>query len=192
MSSELSGYEILLGVSGGIAAYKSAALCSLLVKSGAGVTVVMTEHAQRFVGAVTFGTLSGRMVYRDLFEAERLYEAGHISLTERADLIVVAPATANIMAKMACGLCDDLLSTVMCAAESDVLLAPAMNQRMWENPATQGNVERLKHWGCHFVGPESGRLACGETGIGRMSEPETILERIGELLAGQRPKAPAS
>ena len=192
MNGELSGYEILLGVSGGIAAYKSAALCSLLVKSRAGVTVMMTEHAQRFVGAVTFGTLSGRRVYRDLFEAERLHEAGHISLAQRADLIVVAPATANIMAKMAWGLCDDLVSTVMCAAASDVLLAPAMNQQMWENGATQDNVERLKQRGCHFVGPESGRLACGDTGMGRMSEPETILERMAELLAGKLPKTPAS
>lgn len=186
MRDELSGSEILLGVSGGIAAYKAAGLCSQLVQAGAGVTVAMTEHAQHFVGALTFGALSGREVFTDLFAAEDGHDTQHISLTEKADLVVVAPATANIMAKMAAGICDDLLSTLLISASSEVLLAPAMNRHMWENPATARNVATLREQGCHFVGPESGRLACGDEGVGRMSEPEDILARIGELLRKNR------
>ena len=189
MDTNLGDFEILLGVTGGIAAYKAAALCSLLVKSEAGVTVAMTGHAEKFVGPLTFSTLCGRAVFRDLFGAEKVYDAQHISLTSRADLIVVAPATANIMAKLAGGICDDLLSTVLCAAESDILLAPAMNQRMWNHPATARNLATLQEWGCHFVGPETGRLACGDTGAGRMSEPEAIFAAIVKLLEGRAPKA---
>ena len=182
MADDLTGYEVLLGVSGGIAAYKAAMLCSQLVQRGAGVTVAMTEHARHFVGPLTFGTLSGREVFTDLFGAEKVYDAQHISLTEKADLVVVAPATANILAKMAAGICDDMLSTLLVSASSEVLLAPAMNRHMWENPATQRNVKTLGEQGCQFVGPESGRLACGDEGVGRMSEPEDILERICEIL----------
>jgi phosphopantothenoylcysteine decarboxylase/phosphopantothenate--cysteine ligase len=188
VSGRLENYEILLGVSGGIAAYKSAALCSLLVREEAAVTVAMTEHAGHFVGPLTFGALSGRKVYDDLFASEQIYETEHINLTERADLIVVAPATANIIAKMAAGICDDLLSTILCSAESDILLAPAMNERMWLNKATCRNIQTLKDWGCHIIGPESGRLACGTEGVGRMTEPEAILERVVEILAGKNPK----
>ena len=188
MSTELADFEILLGVSGGIAAYKAAALCSLLVKSGAGVTVAMTAHAQEFVGPLTFSTLCGREVFTEMFGAESVYDAQHISLTSRADLVVVAPATANIMAKMVGGICDDLLSTLLCAVESEVLLAPAMNARMWRHPATARNVGMLKEWGFHFVGPDTGRLACGDVGAGRMSEPEEILAEIVRLLEGRTPK----
>lgn len=189
MPGRLKNYEILLGVSAGIAAYKSAMLCSLLVKEGAGVSVAMTEHAQHLVGPLTYGALSGQMVYTDLFAAERIYQPEHINLTTRADLIVVAPATANIIAKMAAGICDDLLSTLLCGAESDILLAPAMNERMWQNKATTRNIQTLKDWGCHVIGPEMGRLACGDEGVGRMSEPEEILERVVELLAKIKPKS---
>jgi len=185
---KLEDYAILLGVTGGIAAYKAAALCSQLTQKGASVTVVMTEHARQFVGPLTFSTLSGRPIYGDLFEAEKGYNTPHISLTEQADIIVVAPATANIIGKIAGGICDDLLSTLLAAADGDILLAPAMNRRMWENPATRQNIETLRGWGCHFVGPNTGRLACGEKEIGRMSEPEEILERVAELLAGKKPK----
>ena len=176
--SDLKGYEVLVGVTGGIAAYKSAVLCSQLVKHGAGVTVVMTEHARHFVGELTFGTLTGRKVYSSLWESPETNNSQHIQLTRRADLIVVAPATANIIGKMANGICDDLLSTLLCGAESGILLAPAMNQQMWQNAATQRNIQRLEQMGCQIIGPESGRLACGEEGVGRMSEPEEIIERI--------------
>lgn len=188
MAEELKNFEILLGVTGGIAAYKSAQLCSDLVKCGASVTVAMTQAARQFVRPLTFSTLSGRCVYTDMFDSEQIYDARHISLTRRADLIIVAPATANILAKMANGIGDDLLSTLLIAAESDIMVAPAMNFRMWENHATRRNVDQLREWGCHFVGPESGRLACGESAQGRMSEPQTILERIIELLKDKSPK----
>jgi phosphopantothenoylcysteine decarboxylase/phosphopantothenate--cysteine ligase len=184
----LERYEILLGVCGGIAAYKAADLCSRLIRERAGVTVAMTEAAQQFIKPLTLSTLSGRRVYTDFFDAEQVYEAEHITLTHRADLIVVAPATANSLAKLATGICDNLLSTLLCSAESDVLLAPAMNQRLWNHPATQDNVKKLQHWGCHFVGPATGRLACGDEGIGRMAEPEEILERIVEIAAKKTPK----
>jgi len=189
MAGELNGYEIVLGVTGGIAAYKAAALCSQLVQQGAGVSVVLTEHAQKFIQPLTFSTLSGRPVYSDLFAATEIYDPGHIRLATRADLIVVAPATANIIAKLAAGICDDLLSTLLCGAESDILLAPAMNQRMWRNPATMRNVQTLQQYGCHLIGPETGHLACAETGPGRMAEPDDILNRIIELLSRTKPKA---
>jgi len=188
MAGQLEQYEILLGVSGGIAAFKTAQLCSALVKAQAGVSVAMTEHAQRFVGPLTFSTLTGRPVYTDLFQQESVYDAEHIRLTARADLIVVAPATANLIAKTASGICDDLLSTLLCSAESPILFAPAMNQRMWENPATTKNIQTLQDWGVHIIGPESGRLACGEEGIGRMSESEVIFQRILDILKKIPPK----
>jgi len=184
----LTSYEVILGVTGGIAAYKSAHLCSRLVQYGAGVSVVMTTHAEQFVGRVTFSTLSGREVYHDLFNSEQVYSTEHISLTDRADLIVVAPATANIIAKTAQGICDDLLSTLLCSADSDVLMAPAMNHRMWNNPATQQNIETLCQRGCRIIGPVSGHLACGQEGIGRMCEPEEILQKIIDLLTSKRSK----
>jgi len=188
VETRLERYEILLGVCGGIAAYKAVDLCSRLIRERAGVTVAMTEAAQQFIRPLTFSTLSGRRVYTDLFDAEQVYEAEHIALTNRADLIVVAPATANSLAKLATGICDDLLSTLFCSAESDVLLAPAMNQRMWEHPATQDNVRKLQQWGCHFVGPAAGRLACGDEGVGRLAEPEEILEWIVEIITKKPPK----
>ncbi len=188
LTNHLNEYEILLGVSGGIAAYKAAQLCSLLVQQGAGVTVVMTGNAQQFVQPLTFRTLSGRPVYSDTFAAGNGYDIHHISLTERADLLVVAPATANILAKAAAGICDDLLSNLLCSADSEILVAPAMNYRMWENPATRRNRETLRQFGYHFIGPESGRLACGDEGVGRMSEPADILSGIAELLSRKKPK----
>jgi phosphopantothenoylcysteine decarboxylase/phosphopantothenate--cysteine ligase len=189
MADNLSQYEILLGVSGGIAAYKAAQLCSLLCKHKAGVTVIMTDNAQKFIQPLTFSTLSRREVYGDIFAAAKIHDIHHISLTERADLLVVAPATANIIAKAAAGICDDLLSTLLCSADSEILLAPAMNQRMWNHPATQRNCEILRQFGYHFVGPESGRLACGDEGVGRMSEPEDIFAAIVDILSHKKPKA---
>ncbi|MBN2212504.1 MAG: phosphopantothenoylcysteine decarboxylase [Sedimentisphaerales bacterium] len=188
MNQRLDGFEIVLGVTGGIAAYKSAWLCSQLVQAGVGVTVAMTDNACRFVTELTFATLSGRRVYRSLWSDPAAYEANHISLTSRADLIVIAPATANIIAKAAAGICDDLLSTLPAAAQSPILLAPAMNQRMWASPAAQRNIAQLREDGYHIVGPAEGRLACGDVGPGRMAEPEDIFRTIGELLTGQTPK----
>jgi phosphopantothenoylcysteine synthetase/decarboxylase len=185
----LKGYEILLGITGGVSAYKAAYLCSLLVQRGAGVTTVMTANAGRFIGATTFCALTGRRVYTDLFESADQYDDDHIRLTDVADLIVVAPATANIIAKQAAGICDDLLSTLLCSVQSGILLAPAMNDRMWNNPATQHNIATLGQRGVHRIGPESGRLACGTEGVGRMSEPQDILKRIIELLAISPPKS---
>jgi len=181
----LQGREILVGVTGGIAAYKTAHLVSLLAQEGAAVSVVMTEHAQRFVGPLTFQALSRRPVYTDLF-AEGAYDADHIALADRAEVAVVAPATANVIGKLAAGIADDLLSTVLVALRVPVILAPAMNEAMWNHPAVQTNVETLRRRGVRFVGPEEGRLACGTEGLGRMAEPETILAEIVRTLTRAR------
>jgi phosphopantothenoylcysteine decarboxylase/phosphopantothenate--cysteine ligase len=181
----LQGREILVGVTGGIAAYKTADLVSRLVEKGAAVSVVMTEHAQRFVGPPTFQALSRRPVYTDLF-AEGAYEADHIALADRAEAAVVAPATANAIGKLAAGIADDLLSTVLLALRVPVILAPAMNEAMWNHPAVQANVETLRRRGVRFVGPEEGRLACGTEGPGRLAEPEAILAEIVAVLSRKK------
>jgi phosphopantothenoylcysteine decarboxylase len=174
--------EILLGVSGGIACYKAADLASKLVQAGAAVTVVMTESAERFIGPTTFAALTNRPVYRHLFSPQEHFQGEHIGLARRADLMVVAPATANYLAKVAWGLADDLLSTLALTVTCPVLLAPAMNTEMWNKPAVQRNVRQLLEDGIQFVQPESGWLSCGQVGAGRMSEPANILHKIQELL----------
>ena len=176
----MPGANIVLGVSGGIAAYKAAELCSRLGKAGHSVRVVMTRNATQFITPLTLETLSHNAV--SLEEFSHAYEIGHISLAKWADLFVVAPATANIIAKMACGVADDLLSTTYLAVTAPVLVAPAMNANMWRNAATQANVETLRKRGVRFVGPESGALACGDADIGRMSEPAAIAEAIERIL----------
>jgi phosphopantothenoylcysteine decarboxylase/phosphopantothenate--cysteine ligase len=181
----LQGREILVGVTGGIAAYKAAHLVSLLAQEGAAVSVVLTEHATRFVGPLTFQALSRRPVYTDLL-AEGAYDTDHIALADRAEAAVVAPATANVIGKLAAGIADDLLSTVLLALRVPVILAPAMNEAMWNHPAVQANVETLRRRGVRFVGPEEGRLACGTEGLGRMAEPETILAEIVRTLTRAR------
>ncbi len=178
----LEDCEIMLGVCGGIAAYKSAVLCSNLARHGAKVTVIMTENAKRFVTPLTFSTLSGNKVYSDMWLDSEFYDPKHIAIGKRTRLAVIAPATANVMAKLANGICDDLLTTTVCSMNCDILLAPAMNKRMWDNPITQRNINALCDNGYYFIGPDSGRLACREQGEGRMSEPDIILERILELL----------
>jgi len=185
-SDVLKDREVLVGVTGGIAAYKAAALVSRLVQAGAATNVVMTEHAARFVGPLTFQAITGRPVHTDPFAAPDVYHADHIALADRAEIVVVAPATANCLGKLAHGIADDLLSTVLLAVEAPVLLAPAMNVRMWDHPAVRANVKVLKSRGVHFVGPEEGRLACGVTGQGRMAEPETILAAIIEILQSRK------
>ena len=176
----LTGKKIVVGVTGGIAAYKACDLVSRLKKRGAQVRVVLTEHACQFVQPLTFETLSGNPAYTDYFD--RKYEIGHVALAKWADLLLIAPATANCMAKMACGIADDLLSTTCLAVRCPVLVAPAMNSAMWRNPATQANLELLRSWGVRFVGPEAGHLACGDDDVGRMSEPEQIAEDVEAIL----------
>ena len=185
-SFSLAGKCVVLGVTGGIAAYKACELASRLRKAGAQVYVIMTKNACQFVAPLTFETLSNHPVATDTFARPETWEVEHVALAKRADVFVIAPATANILAKMACGLADDMLSTTVLATRAPVLVAPAMNTGMWDNPATQENVERLRQRGVHFIGPEGGFLACGDTGEGRMSEPKDIFDAIEKLLAMQQ------
>lgn len=174
--NSLAEKNIVLGVTGGIAAYKAAALVSSLRKQGANVRVVMTEHATKFVSPLTFETLSNSQTYTAMFDSNRPFEIDHIALAKWADIIVVAPCTANVLAKLSCGIADDLLSTTLLAAQSPIVLAPAMNTHMYENPATQDNIATLKQRGIQFIEANEGLLACGDMGKGRMAEPEEILQ----------------
>ena len=183
--AELDGRSVLLGVTGGIAAYKSAELCRLLVRSGASVQVLMTRAAQEFVGAATFAALSARPVATALFDPQQEAQIGHIRAADEAELFVVAPATANALAQFAHGLASDLLSTSYLAYGGPVVLAPAMNVRMWEHPATQDNVALLRRRDAILVGPEAGELACGHVGAGRMAKPSAILEACVAALSPQ-------
>jgi phosphopantothenoylcysteine decarboxylase/phosphopantothenate--cysteine ligase len=181
----LSGRRLLLIVGGGVAAYKSLDLVRRLRERGARVRVVMTGAAKQFVTALSFASLSGERVYDDLFSQADEQEMGHIRLSREADLVVVAPATAHLIARMAQGLADDLATTLLLATDKRTLLAPAMNLRMWLHPATRRNVETLRGDGALFVGPEEGEMACGELGPGRMSEPLDIVAAIERALAGE-------
>jgi phosphopantothenoylcysteine decarboxylase/phosphopantothenate--cysteine ligase len=174
--------HILLGVSGGIAAYKSAELVRLLRKQGAEVRVVMTQSAMAFISPLTFQALSGNPVHSELLDADIENAMGHISLARWADLLVIAPATANVIAKISHGLADDLLSTLYLATTCPVYVAPAMNQAMWNKAVTQENMEKLGSHGVKVIGPEQGDQACGETGFGRMSEPVDICKRLVHAL----------
>jgi phosphopantothenoylcysteine decarboxylase/phosphopantothenate--cysteine ligase len=180
------GKRILLGVSGGIAAYKAVELLRLLVKAGADVHVVMTRHAQEFVGPLTFQTLSGNPVHTELFNLIQEREIGHISLADRADLCIVAPATANVIGKLANGIADDLLTTTLMATKAPVLLVPAMNVNMWSNPICQENRARLVRHGYQVMPPVTGELACGWQGEGKMPEPEAIFDFAEELLGSRQ------
>ncbi|THF46936.1 bifunctional phosphopantothenoylcysteine decarboxylase/phosphopantothenate--cysteine ligase CoaBC [Allorhizobium terrae] len=181
----VSGKRILLIISGGIAAYKSLELIRRLRERGALVRPIMTAAAQQFITPLAVGALSASHVYLDLFSREDEQDVGHIRLARDCDLIVVAPATANLMAKMAQGLADDLASTVLLAADRPVLVAPAMNPKMWAHPATQRNVQQLQQDGIHFIGPMAGEMAeSGENGLGRMAEPLEIVASVESLLDG--------
>ena len=183
---DLTGREIVLGVTGGIAAYKSAEIVSRLRHLGAHVHVIMTRNATEFVSPLTFQTLSANPVVTDTFAAPEYWNVEHVALAKLADIFVVAPATANILAKMACGIADDMLSTTLLATKAPILAAPAMNTGMWTSAATQANVSVLQERGVHLIGPASGILACGDEGAGRMSEPEEIVHEIERILsAGQ-------
>ena len=179
---ELAGRKIVLGVTGGIAAYKSAAIVSRLRHLGAEVHVILTRNATEFITPLTFQTLSANQVVTDTFQAPEYWNVEHISLAKLAEVFVIAPATANIMAKMAAGIADDMLSTTVLATGAPILLAPAMNTGMWNAQATQENLKTLAKRGVRFIGPESGPLACGDEGAGRMSEPDAIVEEIIRIL----------
>ena len=176
----LGGRRVLLAVTGGVAAYKSAFLARRLVEQGAEVRVMLTESGLEFIGAQTFAAITGSRSYTDLFGADEV--SPHTELAHWAELIVIAPATAATVAKIANGLSVDLVSATLLAATGPVLVAPAMHTEMWEHPATKRNIETLRSYGYHFVGPESGELAGGDRGVGRVSEPEDILDRIESLL----------
>jgi phosphopantothenoylcysteine decarboxylase/phosphopantothenate--cysteine ligase len=178
----MQGREIIIGVTGGIAAYKTAALVSQLVQAGAGVSVVLTRAAEEFVGAATFAALTGRPVHTRVFAPDEPLGA-HITLASRAHLLCVAPATANFLASSACGLANDLLSTLYLAFTGPVIVAPAMNCEMWAKPAVQRNVEQLRSDGVLFVDPQEGWLSCRTRGVGRMADPAMIYAAIEQALA---------
>ena len=179
----LNGKTILLGVTGGIAAYKAAALASALVKQHANVEVVMTSNATEFVTPLTFEQLTGRRTMVNTFDRNFSHQVEHISLAERTDLVIIAPATANVCAKLAHGLADDMLTTTVLACRCPKLIAPAMNTNMYENPVTQDNLSILRHYGWDVIEPASGRLACGAVGKGKMPEPEDLLQCLLRYLA---------
>lgn len=177
-SGKLQGKEIVVGVTGSIAAFKSAEVVSQLVQRGAGVTVVMSAASAKFVGPLTFQTLTRRRVMTDPFDLESVVDPTHISLTDKADLVLVAPATANFLGKAAHGIADDMLTSLLLAVTCPVLVAPAMNDRMWNHPAVRENVATLRKRGVRFVDPESGFLACGSYAKGRLADPAAILSEV--------------
>jgi len=186
---KLDGLKVLLGVSGGVAAYKAVDLASKMTAAGAQVKTMMTENALQLVGAKSFEAVTGQAVYTSMWQGGEEFEIGHINLADWADVVVAAPATANIIGKAANGICDDLLSTVLCASwAKSTIFAPAMNERMWKNPAVQENVKALGKMGAELIGPGRGRLACGEEGVGRMAEPQEILEAVVRIAAGLKRK----
>jgi len=187
----LENLNILLGVAGGVAAYKAVDLASKLTARGAGVSTVMTESACRLVGPKSFEAVTASAVYTTMWSTPEDHKISHIALADSADIVVVAPATANIIGKIANGICDDLLSTVLCACwprieSGAALLAPAMNNNMWANPIVQRNVKTVKELGFQSIGPVEGRLACGTEGLGRMSEPQDIIEAIEAVASSCR------
>jgi phosphopantothenoylcysteine decarboxylase/phosphopantothenate--cysteine ligase len=186
--ADLAGYEVVVGVGGGIAAYKVCPVVSRLVQRGCGVTVAMTQAGTQFVGPLTFQALTARRVFTTMWQVEGYYEPQHLRLTENADLYLIAPATADLIGKFAAGIADDLVTTLMIGRDCPALLAPAMNTRMWDNPIVQRNVRTLREMGFGFIEPEEGWLACRDVGRGRMAEPETILAAVENLLKQHPPR----
>lgn len=184
-----SGRKVVLGITGSIAAYKACEIVSRLKELGAEVFVIMTRSATHFVTPLTFQTLSGNKVYIELFNLPEKWELEHISLAERADLILIAPATANIIAKLATGIADDLLTAAVLASEAPILIAPAMHEIMYKNSLTQANIQKLKEKGFKFVGPEYGKLASGESGLGRLASNDKIIEGVKDILDIERDMA---
>ena len=179
----LKGKTVLLGVTGGIAAYKAAYLASALVKLHASVEVILTEHATKFITPLTFEQLTGNRCMVDTFDRNFSHQVEHIALADRTDLVIIAPATANVCAKLAHGLADDMLTTTVLACRCPKLIAPAMNTNMYENPVTQDNLEVLKHYGWEVIAPASGRLACGAVGAGKLPEPDLLVQHILRAVA---------
>lgn len=178
----LEGKTIVLGISGGIAAYKCCELTRLLVKRGAGVHVIMTKAACEFVTPLTMEVLSGNPVHCQMFGTIEKFEAGHISLAKRANALLVVPATADIIAKIAGGICDELLTATIMATTAPVIVCPSMNANMWIKPALQGNLEKLKKFGFKIIEPEAGTLVCGAEGRGRLPKLEMIIEKLEDIL----------
>ena len=176
------GKNIILGVTASIALYKACDLVCRLKDENFSVTVVMTKESEELIRPTVFQGLSGNKVYRGLFELPEARDIEHISLAEKADLVLIAPATANVIAKIASGICDDLLTCVVCATKAPLLLCPAMNENMYKNQIVQENIKKLKAYGYRFVGPKEGRLACGKTGIGCLAEVETIIKEVKKIL----------
>ncbi len=176
--SSLSKKRLLLGITGGVAAYKAAELARLLAQDGIDVQTIMTQSACHFVGPVTFQSLTGNPVYTDLWETNVVHNMAHINLSRNVDMILVAPASADFIARLASGMANDLLATLCLARDCPIMIAPAMNRQMWENPATQRNLSLLKHDGVKIIGPASGEQACGETGMGRMLEANELAEIV--------------
>ncbi len=170
--------SIILGVTASVAIYKACEIIRRLKDEGLSVTVIQTRESEELIKPVLFESLSQNKVYRGLFDTPEAWEIEHISLAKKADLILVAPATANIIAKIACGICDDLLTCVICAAKAPVLIAPAINENMYKNEITQGNIKKLKSLGYKFIGPKEGRLACGDKGVGCLAEVDTIVKAV--------------
>lgn len=182
----LTGKNIVLGVTGSIAAYKIASLASALVKLHADVTVIMTENAAHFINPITFETLTGNKCLVDTFDRNFQHSVEHVSLAKRTDLFMVAPASANVIGKMACGIADDMLTTTILACECPKLVSPAMNTHMYQNPIVRDNLKRLEQFGFEIIDPASGYLACGDTGAGKMPEPEVLLSYILRELAHEK------
>lgn len=182
----LKDKTILLGVTGSIAAYKIANLASMLVKQHATVHVIMTRNACHFITPMTFETLTGNKCIVDTFDRDFDFKVEHVSLAKQADVVLVAPATANVIGKIAGGICDDMLTTTVCATKAPCIIAPAMNTGMWENPIVQDNVERLKRFGYEIITPASGRLACGDIGSGKMPDEETLMWHIMMAVAKEK------
>ena len=182
----LKGKTIVIGVSGGIAVYKVCDVVSRLKKLSANVHVIMTKSAAEFVTPLTFQSLSQNYVVSDMFEEPKTWDVEHISLAKKADVFLIAPATANIIGKMACGISDDMLSTTVMATKGKVLIAPAMNTNMYENPIVQRNIDTLKALNYEFIEPESGRLACGDIGKGKLATPENIVKSVVEALTNEQ------
>ena len=182
----LKGKFIVLGVTGGIACYKAAALASLLVKQHAEVQVIMTENATRFVTPLTFEQLTGKKALTDTFDRNFTHSVEHIAVADRADLVLIAPATANVAAKLARGLADDMLTTTVLACDCPKAIAPAMNTKMYENPVTRDNLEALRRYGWEVIEPAEGRLACGAVGKGKLPEPEALLESVLHAVAHEK------
>lgn len=188
-SPNLNNLNILLGVTGGIAAYKAVDLAGKLTTAGAKVHTIMTENAVRFIQPISFQSVTGSQVHTSMWAESAEFKINHIALAELTDIVVIAPATANIIAKIANGICDDLLSTTLCALwDKPILLAPAMNTNMWTNPAVKWNIKAVKEMGIQITGPATGRLACGTEGIGRMSEPSDILKAVEKIAAKRKSK----